>query len=128
MTMQKKSILYVEDELELAVEVIEGLEEAGYRVIHSKTSQDALNKAANEKFYCLVFDIHLAVGTGDEVISKIRNNRIHVNNITPCVVVSSHLNKELVVKLADLIQGALVKPYLIDHLLDKIKEAVRKRV
>ncbi|MCO4794800.1 MAG: response regulator [Bacteriovoracaceae bacterium] len=115
-------VLYIEDEMDLAEEVIEELTDAGIRVVHATSSTDAITKSANQKFDCIISDINLAKGTGDTVIQVIKGNIQHINYNTPVLVASSHITKELIFKIGKQISEAVVKPYDPDELIQKIKD------
>ena len=120
-----QSILYVEDELELSENVAEFFAMYGLHVVLADDSAIAIQKTLNEKFDLMLFDIHLKKSTGDHVIAKIRANQNNVNCKVPIVVISSHIDGPLIIKLKDLIQGAIVKPFLVNELLVKISRFLR---
>jgi len=120
-------IAVIEDDVDLAEELIHALEHNGFRCINARTALDAKIKLRIQKFHCIVLDINLEKGTGDDVVRDIRAHSKHENYSTPVVVTSSHLDQGLVLKIRDQIQAALVKPYLIDQLLAKITAVTEKK-
>lgn len=122
-----QSILYLEDELELAQEVIEELEDTGLKVIHCVDYHNAIIKADNQKFDLFIVDIHLKVGTGDKFIKTIKQNVRHINHNTPILVASSQLTEELVKYIGDDIDYAIVKPYNLFTLLSNISKILQKK-
>ncbi len=64
----RKYVLYIEDEKEIAQMIKDELEELSVNVLTSDTYNDAYSKASNQKFDIIIADIHLRRGTGDQVI------------------------------------------------------------
>ncbi len=124
---ERKWILYVEDERDLAEEVIEVLEEHDLKVIHSVDYTDAINKAQNQKFDLMIVDIHLRKGMGDSLIKAIKGNLRHINNSTPVIVASSQITEELVHSIGKDIKNALVKPYKIETLIQTVFKLLRMK-
>ena len=120
-----QSILYVEDELELSSSVRLYFSLYGVHVVQADASAIAIQKTLNEKFDLMLFDIHLKKSTGDNVIKKIRNNKNNQNCDVPIVVISSHIDGPLIIKLKGFIQGAIVKPFLVDELLEKLSKFLK---
>lgn len=121
-----KSILYLEDEVELAQEVIEELEELNLKVIHCTDYVMAVLKASQQKFDLLIVDIHLEKGTGDKLIRGIKDTPKHINHRTPVIVASSQVTKELVADIGADIEYALVKPYSLDALVANVSKILAK--
>ena len=120
--VKRPSILFVEDEIELAENMRELLEDSKFKFIHSTKYIDAMVKTENQRFDCILTDINLDQGTGDALIDSIRNRPNSPNFDTPIIVLSSHIDQKLVKKVAGKIQGAFVKPYDFDEVLDKVNE------
>jgi CheY-like chemotaxis protein len=75
-------LLYVEDEVLIQVEVIEGLEEAGYRVVAAKSGAEALSLLAkhNSELRGVVTDINLSSGMdGWEVARRAREANCYLH-------------------------------------------------
>ncbi len=117
-----KIILYVEDEMELAQMVMEGLRAAGFTVVHSAEYKDAALKAKNQRFDCIISDIRLLRGTGDNLILEIKQTPAHTNRNTPIIAVSSHFTKTLIAKIGVEISAAFAKPFELKELIKKLYE------
>lgn len=116
-----KSVLYVEDELDLANEIIEEMEESNIGVVHVTSADAAFIQTQKKDFDCIIVDINLSLGRGDELIERIRYDIFNPNKETPIIVASSQLSKALVGRLSGKIQGGVVKPYSIKDLFSKLK-------
>lgn len=117
----KSCILIVEDEKELVDSLNQCLTEEGYMTQSCGSITDAVHRAANQKYDCILLDMKLSRGTGEQLINVIRDNKSHFNFRTPIVVTSGHLDPELVKRLSQRINGILVKPYRVDALLEKVR-------
>ncbi len=118
----QKSILVVEDEEDLASEIIDLLEDNDYHVVHATTANTASWMITNQKFDCILMDINLEAGFGDQVVEFMRSDSRGINFKTPVILASSHISKKTVGRIGKDIQGALVKPYKFQDLLSKIKD------
>lgn len=124
LSKQESSILYAEDEQDLANEIIEEIEDSGVGVIHVLTADAAYLQTKRKKFDCIIVDINLAIGRGDEFIMRVRKDLFNPNKDTPVIVASSHIDKNLIENIQGSIQGGVVKPYSIADLFSKIKPYV----
>lgn len=124
---KKPSILCIEDIPELAEIVGEFFEEHEFRVVFARTAHEALAKTDVEKFDCILSDINLEKGTGDQVIMSVRSSDINPNKHTPVIVLSSALDEKLVKKVRKHIQGAFVKPYDIKEVFKKTMELIKNK-
>lgn len=120
----KPSILFIEDELDLVESVKEIFVESGFDFVYATTEAEAIIKLQMQKFDCILTDIALKKGSGEQVIEKIRNKHRNENKNTPIIVVSSNIDMPLIKKVRPLIQGAFVKPYKIKDLLEKVKTLI----
>lgn len=122
----KPSILVIEDEPEI-VEILSGLlGQAGYHVMSADRVSRAAKMLANQRFVCVTVDIRLAQGSGEQIITHMRNDKQGYNRSTPVVVVSSHLTRDLVAKIGPLIQGAVAKPFRNEDLVAKVAKAIEQ--
>lgn len=117
-------IAVIEDDVDLAEELINAIGAKGFRCVNSRDAADAKTKLRKQKFACVVLDINLEKGTGDQIVAELRNAQ-HINHSTPVIVISSHLDQDLVIKIRDHIAGAFVKPFLTEKLLEKIVSSIK---
>jgi FixJ family two-component response regulator len=66
--------------------------------------------------------MRLGADSGEELIEFIRERKDALNVDTPILVISGHLDKPLIGKIAKKIQGALVKPFDMNALLESVKK------
>jgi len=116
-----KNILVVDDDVDLCNSIVSALHRDGYRPTGVTTAREAIFKLTNQQYDCLVLDMRLENETGEEVIKVIRKQKDSQNANTPIVVISGHLDKKLLEKVAKYIQGALVKPFELSKLLEIVK-------
>jgi DNA-binding response OmpR family regulator len=121
---ETKWVLVVEDDSSLAAILDEGLRSGGYRVIRVGTASDAMKKLGNQRFHCVLVDIRLASGSGEQIITFMRTHQGGYNYETPIIVTSGYLDVELVKRIKSTVAGILVKPFNIKTLLDRVASAV----
>ena len=115
--MNKKRILYVEDDETLAFLTADNLEHR-YEVVHCNNGKKALENFNNSNFDLCIFDIMLPEMDGFEIVEAVRKR----NEEIPIIFLSAKTLKEDRIKGLKL--GAddyLVKPYSIEELILKIE-------
>jgi len=115
--MNKKRILYVEDDETLAFLTQDNLEQH-FEVIHSNNGKAAFDLFCNEKFDLCVLDIMLPQMDGFELVTEIRKRNVAI----PIILLSAKTMK--MDRIKGLKLGAddyLVKPYSIEELILKIE-------
>lgn len=115
--MNKKKILYVEDDETLAFLTADNLEQH-FEVVHSSNGKKAFEMFCNQEFDLCVLDIMLPDMDGFEIATEIRKR----NEEIPIIFLSAKTMKEDRIKGLKL--GAddyLVKPYSIEELILKIE-------
>jgi DNA-binding response OmpR family regulator len=116
-----KTILVVEDEAILAENIRAVLHYDNFLVLHSTTAQDAISKLRNQELALVILDINLEVGSGDKVVQYMREGPDKLNQRTPVILTSGHLNRPLIEQIGKFVQGAFVKPFSLEDLLAKVK-------
>jgi len=115
--MDKKRILYVEDDETLAFLTADNLEQH-FEVVHKNNGKEAFDLFCKESFDLCVLDIMLPDMDGFEIASEIRKR----NQEIPIIFLSAKTMKEDRIKGLKL--GAddyLIKPYSIEELILKIE-------
>ncbi|HEY8280701.1 MAG TPA: response regulator [Bdellovibrionota bacterium] len=118
----KMQILVVEDDKALCGSIMDALQLNGYKPTGAGDVREALAKLRNQVFGCILLDIKLGEESGDDLLTSIRVTNSTLNTSTPILVISGHLDKALVQKVAKHIQGALVKPFDMTVLLENVKK------
>lgn len=119
-----KNILVVDDDVDLCNSIVAALHREGFRPTGVVSGREANFKLKNQKYSCILLDMHLGHEDGDELIDVIRNRKDSQNNDTPILVISGFLDKPLLEKIAKDIQGALVKPFELSVLIEQVKKLV----
>jgi DNA-binding response OmpR family regulator len=115
--MDKKRILYVEDDETLAFLTADNLEQH-FQVVHCNNGKEAFELFCKEDFDLCVLDIMLPEMDGFEIATEIRKR----NQEVPIIFLSAKTMKEDRIKGLKL--GAddyLIKPYSIEELILKIE-------
>lgn len=121
---EKEWVLIVEDEERIVKSISKVLEKMDYFTQDCKNTLDARFKLSNQKFKCIILDMHLERGNGSEIIKEIKGNKHHTNYFTPIVVVSGNLNLETIKEVRRLVQGAIVKPFKSEQLKSAVVDAI----
>jgi DNA-binding NtrC family response regulator len=116
-----KPVLVVEDDKDICLSLIEALNAAGYFTTGASTVEDAQRKMKNQTFACLVIDLRLGEGAGEDLVAALRSRPDLQNLTTPVLIVSAHINEAVVARLKGKIQGALVKPVMLEALQNAVK-------
>jgi DNA-binding response OmpR family regulator len=119
-----KHILVVEDDVELCNAMLSTLHRNGYKVVGATDVREATFKLKNQKYNCILLDMRLGVDSGVELVDFIRERKDAQNTETPIMVVSGHLDRDIVEKVGKRIQGAMVKPFDMNVLLENLKKIV----
>jgi DNA-binding response OmpR family regulator len=109
-TPNTTSILIVEDDHNLADSLADLFRQEGYRVTKAARVHDAILKLMNQRFNCVLVDLRLEGGDGEQVVSHIRNDRALSKN-TAVIVMSGFLNQGIVSRMGSRVAGILVKPF-----------------
>lgn len=116
-------VLLLEDNRQSADFIVQGLQQAGFQVIHSVDGLDGLFKARTETYDVAVIDIMLPKLDGLAVIEEIRRAKIK----TPIIVLSARDSVESKVKGLEI--GAddyLAKPFSFSELQARIYALLRR--
>ncbi len=119
----KKHILIVEDEVELALSTIHFLQDNHFTCTHTSTIQSALKEIKNNHFHAALLDLGLPDGDGLVLIKELKNK----NQETGVIIVSA---KDTLNKKVDALElGAddyLTKPFFFAELNARIKSLIRR--
>jgi CheY-like chemotaxis protein len=117
----KKYVLIVDDEPDLLAIESTIVEEAGFVPVTALSAREAMQKLRKQAFACILTDIKLLDGSGDEIIQYVRDSkRMEVDSTTPIIVVSGNIDKALLQKVGKLVNGILVKPFTAQDLKNKL--------
>lgn len=122
---EKRWVLIIEDEEELANLIGEELNEEGFEYLYTASAKDAKFKLDNQEFVCILLDMNLAQGSGEDILRHIMRDKTVPNFKTPVLVISGNLVNSRVLDIKERIQGALVKPFSMEDLIEKIKSVTK---
>jgi DNA-binding response OmpR family regulator len=120
-------ILIIEDESEIQKTLKQWLMTAGFKVVCSSGVHDAIGKLGMQKFDCVLLDLNLGRGSGEEVISFIREQADVNNRAIPIVVMSGALSAETVTKIYKKVNDMLVKPFRAPLLLERLNKLIPEK-
>ncbi len=116
-------VLYVEDELSLALIVADSLETHGFQVRHKENGQDALASFKHQKPDILVVDVMMPLMDGFTLAAEIRRYDTRI----PILFLTAMTQSEDVVKGFHLGGNDYVrKPFKIEELIVRIEALTRK--
>ncbi len=118
-----KSILIIDDEIQICESIKMILDYAGYDSTYTTDAKEGLNKLANNQYSALLLDIQMPEMNGFEVLKKVRVS----NNDLSVIIISAHGSVENAIKATKL--GAfdfIEKPIDRDKLLISVRNAVEQ--
>ena len=113
-----KSILIVEDDMDIHNLIKEILESENYNIIDSYSGTEALMHIEKEKIDLILLDLMLPGLNGEEIVKRVKN--------IPIIVISAKISQENKVNL--LLNGAndyITKPFDKEELIARIKVQLR---
>lgn len=122
--MATPSVLLLEDDDPIRESTCELLTALGFKPIEAKALKEALWKVQNQKFECILVDLTLNEGSGEDLIREVRSSRDGPNFRTPILLVSGNLTPDLLLKLRNQINGVIAKPFCAQQLATKIRGVV----
>ncbi|MFS9137755.1 response regulator transcription factor [Streptococcus parasanguinis] len=116
-------ILLAEDETQLNRVIVAALEHEGYQVDSVANGRDAVQKAFENSYNVMIFDIMMPIMTGIEALQQIRTNgdTTHVIMLTAMAEIDDRVN--------GLDAGAddyLTKPFSLKELLARLRSMARR--
>jgi len=122
MTLDKKTILVVDDE-ERIVEFVESyLARSGYNVLKAYNGEDALEIFENDKLSLVILDLMLPDLTGEEICMRIRKS-----SKIPIIMLTAKVEEESILKGLDI--GAddyITKPFSPRQLVARVGALLRR--
>jgi len=122
-----KTVLVIEDNLEIRENTAEILELAGFRVITAENGKEGLSIAFSEKPDIVLCDIMMPGMDGYQVIKEIRDNPLTAG-ISFIYVTASAEKTDVKIAMDLGADGYVRKPFDISDLLEAIEYATTKRV
>lgn len=119
--MSKKTVLLVDDDIDLVELVTLILTESGYRVIVAEEGQDALEKVAQGMPGVILLDMRMPGMDGWQFAREFRARH---DRLAPIVVLTAANDPEQRAREIDA-DGYLGKPFEIDDLVDTVKQFAR---
>ncbi|MBZ7983124.1 response regulator transcription factor [Campylobacter sp. RM12647] len=120
--MKKYTILYAEDDLNLASQVIDLLELLDFNVLYAKDGLSALDIYFAKKPDILLLDISMPKLDGLNLLENIRNS----DNKIPAIMITALSDKQTLLSAVELnICKYLIKPFDRIKLEDALKKAIK---
>lgn len=123
----EKAILLVEDDVDILESFQEIIKSWGYKVYTAPSFSEATNKINNQKFDLILLDVQLGNISGLRVVDVVRRNMSNMNNTTPIILHSGHLDMAMIQSYKTDISEALIKPVTLNKLREKINQWVGTR-
>ena len=119
--------IVIEDEPDLAELVSGFLEKLGFKVAQAAKYNEAVWKLQNQLFDLIIVDVLLdAAGRGDDIVAQIRSSTREPNCRTPVLIVSGHIDRALLTRMAEQPKLAMiVKPFKFEALRERIEQLVK---
>ena len=114
-------VLVIEDDADLAKNLVTCLAADKYKSIVSSTTADATTKLSKQAFFCVLLDLKLERGTGEQVVQYMRGPTSTFNRNTPIILTSGNVSADVLQRLKPHLYAVLVKPFDLDQLLGKLE-------
>lgn len=124
--MAQKTILLVEDDLDVAESLLDLIVGWGYRCQHAVSFSEAITKLNNQTFDLIILDVVLKNMSGLRAIDIVRQEG-HPNKSTPILLHSANLDVGALKTYAGDISEALVKPVPLKILKEKVAQWVDQK-
>jgi two-component system, OmpR family, alkaline phosphatase synthesis response regulator PhoP len=124
-TQEKKTVLVIDDDLDMSELICAVLKEAGYNAAAALDGKEGLEKAKEIAPDLVLLDIMLPKMDGIEVCRNLAND----TNTKSIPVIMVTVKQELSSKLASYIAGArryITKPFGIEDLLGEVEKTLRQ--
>jgi DNA-binding response OmpR family regulator len=122
--MEKKKILIIEDELDVAKLLIARLKSAGYEVMIAADAVQGVQFTHKEKPDLIILDLMLPAGDGLLVLENIRLSAY--SKYIPVVILTGVRNEEYKNKAMEKeVEAYFEKPYNPDELIKSIKDILK---
>jgi two-component system copper resistance phosphate regulon response regulator CusR len=121
--MESLHLLVVEDEVQLAKNLVRGLSEQGFAVLSAASAEAAQRAVADGEFDAIILDLRLPGKDGLEFLRELRAD----GNPTPVLILTARGSVEE--RVTGLDHGAddyLAKPFAFPELLARIRAIVRR--
>lgn len=120
---QRGAVLFVEDDLQMAAIVSEGLIENGFSVEHLTDGNEVIPRALQSSFDALILDRMLPGSHGLDVLKALRSS----GDDTPTLILSAMASiDDRVVGLRAGADDYLVKPFALAELIARVETLFRK--
>ena len=120
--MDKKRILIVDDEKELAALIAEMLRGCGFEADTADTAEGAFSLLTDKSYHLILLDINLPDGTGFDICQELRK----VSGV-PVIFASARTSEDDRIASFDIGgDGYIQKPYSMKELLSRINALIRR--
>jgi DNA-binding response OmpR family regulator len=116
-----ETVLVIEDDADLAKAIVACLLAYKFKAIVSSTAADATTKLSKQAFFCVLLDLKLERGTGEQVVQYMRGPTSRFNRDTPVILTSGQVSADVLMRLKPHLSGVLVKPFELDQLIEKLE-------
>ncbi len=124
MEAEKKKILIVDDNLELAQVIAQLLRKEGYQVYIAEDGRTALAKVKDEAPDLVLLDLQLPDIKGEEILKKVKE----INEDVAVIILTAYGGEQIAVDLMKAgAEDFISKPFDNTYLLNSIKEAFKIR-
>lgn len=117
-----QSIFIIEDDIKIARVVKIYLEGAGYRVVHFKKGQDAINYALKEAPILVILDLMLPDMTGEETFQDL----VSIGDFPIIMLTAKSSEEERIAGFALGADDYVVKPFSPRELVFRVKAALKR--
>lgn len=121
----RRSILIIEDELELADLMKARFDEEGFLTIISASRIEMLMKMRNQEFDVIICDLNIKGSVGGDTVNNVLRMQETAKKKAPIIVVSGNIDTDIMRDYGKQIKAAFVKPVDMDLLIEKVNSIIK---
>jgi DNA-binding response OmpR family regulator len=121
-SLNKKTILVVDDDPDFVEVIATDLADMGYKVITAYTGMEGLRQIENSKPDLLILDFMMPEMNGTDVLNKLRNE----GNKIPVILITALSARDIEVEARQYEARYIIKPYKFEELQTVIQNLIGK--
>lgn len=120
-------VLIVEDDVALRSTIEEALNGEKFRAVVAGKVAEAIQKLNNQKFDCVLLDLHFELRSGEQVLEHMRGDAHGFNKDTPVIIISGNIDPQVIKRIGKQTSAVLVKPFSLADLISKVRAVIAQR-
>jgi DNA-binding response OmpR family regulator len=116
-------ILLIEDEIEIAEPLINGLKKRGFAVDYSENGKEGYSLAFENSYDCMILDLNLPDMDGLDILKKLREEKV----FTPTLILTARSNQDNILEgFESGTDDYMVKPFNFSEMVYRINSLIKR--